>query len=375
MSAVALPLPLRLATGLTLLLLSGAAAACDDGFTPGKITRISLAPANPRVPEGGTIQLSAAALDGEGGRLPCNPVTWSSWDPTRAQVDWNGFVRTLAPGTAVISAACGGVEGQTTLTITAIVVGSVTVSPRTATLDGFYTVQLSAEVRDTAGKLAPTKPLTWSSGNLFVVTVTSTGLVTGVSYGRTTVVATSGGKADTATITVIPPANSLLLRPESPVLGLNRSGRLVLFLFNSRSERIVVQLPLIWRSSSPQVATVDSSSGLITGRALGSTTITSDFFGQITSALLTVVATPVATVTPDTDRISLCCGQSHQVVPTLRDAAGNLLLGRLVSYSSSNRNLVTVDPDGIIWPGPFAGEATVTVTSEGASATIAVTSH
>ena len=53
------------------------------------------------------------------------------------------------------------------------------------------TVQLTATVKDTAGNVITGKPVTWRSKDTTVATVSSTGLVTGVSQGTTYVVATS----------------------------------------------------------------------------------------------------------------------------------------------------------------------------------------
>ena len=55
-----------------------------------------------------------------------------------------------------------------------------------------------------------------------------------------------------------------------------------------------------------------------------------------------------------------------------RDAAGNALGGRAVSWSSSNASIASVDKNGTV-TGVVAGRATITASSEGKSAAAAIT--
>src|SRR5213078_3223229 len=64
------------------------------------------------------------------------------------------------------------------------------------------TVQLSATLKDANGNALSGRTVTWSSNNTSVVTVTSSGLVSGVTPGSATITATSEGKSGTASITV-----------------------------------------------------------------------------------------------------------------------------------------------------------------------------
>src|SRR5262249_37926698 len=49
-----------------------------------------------------------------------------------------------------------------------------------------------------------------------------------------------------------------------------------------------------WSSSNPSVATIGSSSGIISGVAIGTTTITYNVSGHITTSVISVVSTPDA---------------------------------------------------------------------------------
>jgi hypothetical protein len=80
--------------------------------------------------------------------------------------------------------------------------GWVTVTPGSASLGASSTTQLSATAYNAMGATIPGAPITWSSSDPAVATVSSSGLVTGVSTGQATITATSGSRVGTAGVTV-----------------------------------------------------------------------------------------------------------------------------------------------------------------------------
>ncbi len=88
---------------------------------------------------------------------------------------------------------------------------SIAVSPPSATLPWFdETVQLTATVRDTAGRTMPGVTVAWTSEDESVATVDATGLVTAVARGVTFVRAGAGWVEGSATVTVAPDRRALL---------------------------------------------------------------------------------------------------------------------------------------------------------------------
>src|SRR6266542_3024841 len=84
----------------------------------------------------------------------------------------------------------------------------------------------------------------------------------------------------------------------------------------------------------------------------------------------TTPPTPVAsvTVTP----AAAAVGATVQLTATTKDAAGNVLTGRTVTWTSSNTTVATVNAAGLV-TGAAAGTATITATSEGKTGTAAIT--
>jgi hypothetical protein len=81
---------------------------------------------------------------------------------------------------------------------------------------------------------------------------------------------------------------------------------------------------------------------------------------------------PVATVTVSPSSGTVAVGSTVQLTATLRDATGNVLTGRTVTWSSNNTGTATVNGTGLV-SGVAAGSATITATSEGRSGTSAMT--
>jgi hypothetical protein len=131
---------------------------------------------------------------------------------------------------------------------------------------------------------------------------------------------------------------------------------------------------ITWSSSNTTVATV-SSVGLVSGLVAGSATITATSAGQSGTAALTVSAVPpapVASVTVAPASPSVQVGATVQLAAVTRDAGGNVLSGRAITWSSSNTTVATVSSAGLV-SGLVAGPVTITATSEGKGGTAALT--
>jgi Tol biopolymer transport system component/uncharacterized protein YjdB len=104
-------------------------------------------------------------------------------------------------------------------------VASVTVTPATATVLGSETAQLSIALRNGAGGRLFGRPVTWSSGDQNVATVSATGIVTGLVAGTTTITATVEGKGGTASLTV-----AFVDLPSPIAFQSNRSGNYEIYV-------------------------------------------------------------------------------------------------------------------------------------------------
>ena len=131
---------------------------------------------------------------------------------------------------------------------------------------------------------------------------------------------------------------------------------------------------LTWTSSAETIARVDAN-GIVTGVAAGTATITASAEGKSASTTLTVQApTPAAVasvaITPATAAVRV--GDTVRYAAQTKDADGAVLTGRTVRWTSSAPIVATVDSVSGLLTALRSGSATLTATSEGKTATLAV---
>ncbi len=126
-----------------------------------------------------------------------------------------------------------------------------------------------------------------------------------------------------------------------------------------------------WASDNNQVATV-SSSGLVTAISAGTAGIIATSEGRSGTAALTVTTPPVASVTVLMGTTEMIVGSTAQAVATTKDAAGRVLTGRVVEWSSDNTAAATVSNTGLV-SAVAGGSARIIATSEGQSGSWSLT--
>lgn len=134
-----------------------------------------------------------------------------------------------------------------------------------------------------------------------------------------------------------------------------------------------------WGTSDANIATV-STSGVVTGVGAGTATISATSGTVKGTATITVTPAPVASVTlaaSQTSLLAFVADSVHlgtaNVTATLKDAGGNVLTGRSVTWASSDTNVVQVSTSGVV-QAIGNGTATITATSGGVSGSIQITS-
>jgi uncharacterized protein YjdB len=335
------------------------------------VATVTVAPGTLPLVVGQTGTLTATTRDASNNVLPGRDITWSTSNANVATVS-AGVVTATGPGTATITAASEGKTGTATVNVTAVPVASVSVTPATVSLTTGGTQQVTATPRDAQGN-ALARPVTWQTGNANVATVTQGGLITAVGPGTTTVTATSEGKVGTVTVTVTAPAvGSVNVAPPTASLIVATSV-VVVATVRDVNGAVMSNAPVSWSSDKPGTASV-TQGGVVTGLQPGTAKITATAGGKSGTATIDVTLAPVATVavTPSPLNLRDRDGQrTGQLTATLRDAAGNILTGREVKWSSTNTSVAKVDGDGTV-TAEGRGSATITATSEGKSGTASV---
>ena len=213
--------------------------------------------------------------------------------------------------------------------------------------------------------------MTWSSNNTSAATVDGSGLVTGVAAGSATITATSEGKSGTSVVTVSVPVASVTVSPAAASVQAGQTQPLTATLKDANGN-VLTGRTVTWSSNNTPVATVNGT-GLVTAKVAGSATITATSEGQSGTASITVTPVPVASVTVTPASGSVAVGSTLQLTATPRDANGNPLTGRVITWQASNNAIASVNGSGLVSGVAAGGPITITATSEGHSGTAAVT--
>jgi uncharacterized protein YjdB len=274
-----------------------------------------------------------------------------------------------------VMTACGGGGGDGATAPTPppanVGVATVTVSLSPAQITVGATASATAELRSSAGAVLAGRPVDWSSSAPAIAAVNSAGVVSAIAAGSATITATSEGKSGSASITVAPaPVATVQVTLALPSLTLGTATTASAVLRDERGATLTGRA-VAWNSSSPAAATVDNN-GAITTLAVGTTVITASSEGKSATALLTVLPVPVATITVTAPQSSLTVGSSTQATAVTRSANGQVLTDRAITWSSSAPSVASVSSTGVI-QAIAPGAVTVSATSEGRTATLAVT--
>jgi uncharacterized protein YjdB len=312
--------------------------------------------------------------DANGNRLTGRTVTWTSLNPNIIAIDAGGSATGVALGSTVITARSGDVSVTSNVLVQPPVT-SVVLLPGSSTLQVNATRQMTVALTGANGQSIAGRAIFYSSSSPSVASVNGSGVVAGVATGRATISAESplDGISGTATVDVVPIAvASISITPPGAQTAFQGLTLQLAATLRDANGTILTGRTVSWTSSNPSIASV-SSSGLVSGLALGTAQITAESEGVIGSTSVTVAPRPVATVALTPNPGSVRVGQSMQMSLDIRDSNGNQLTtaGRTVVWDSSNKPVATVT-DGVV-NGISVGSATISVTVDGKSASVVLT--
>jgi uncharacterized protein YjdB len=351
----------------------------------GSLKQVVLMPASTSVAPGAQITFTDYGLVANGDTVTVSPTFTATGGTITSDGKYTagstpGNYRVIATAVVNNSGTTVADTSQVTISGSTVPVATVTVAPNPASVAVGATVQLTATLKDANQNTLTGRTVTWTTSNASVATVNSgTGLVSGVAVGSATITATSEGKSGTSAITVVAgtpaPVATVTVTPNPASVAVGATVQLTATLKDANGNTLTGRT-VAWTTSNASFATVNASTGLVTGVAAGSATITATSEGKSGTSAVTVVAgtpAPVATVTVTPNPASVAVGATVQLTATLKDANGNTLTGRTVAWTTSNASFATVNSSSGLVTGVAAGSATITATSEGKSGTSAVT--
>lgn len=328
-----------------------------------------VAPAS--VNRGQSVQLTPTVRDAQGTTIT-RTVAWRSSDTTIATVSADGTVTGVRTGGPVnITATADGVSGSTPIRVIDGYAVQMTLTIGAPILDPGFGTEATVVVRDSSGTVLTGRPISFSISDSTVARITAAGAITARAAGQAVITATVDGATASAVLTVrgaSVASVTVSIAPTTIALGQTASAQVTL---RDSAGNTIAGRTVSWSSSNPSVAPV-SPTGVITGLATGGpVTITAAIDGRSGSASVTVGAVPVASISVLPSALSLVQGTTGQLTATARDASGNVLTGRSVTWSSSSTTVAVVSAQGLV-TALTVGSSTITASVDGVSATVNV---
>jgi|GEM_PF-1148487 len=282
--------------------LGSVSGSTDLTVTAPVVLSIAVAPENPSLAKGLAQQFRATGIYSDQSTQDLTgQVVWASATPTTATITTGGLATGEALGTSTITATLGDVSGSTVLTVTAPVVLSIAVSPVSPSLAkglGQQFTALGTYSDQTTQDL--TSLVSWSSSNLLTAAITAGGLATGEALGTSMITATLGDVSGSSVLTVTAARLvSIVIDPRDPRVEVGQAGQLTAVGVYTDGSTSNVTGQVAWVSADNAVATI-SNSGLASGLAAGSTTVTAALDGVTGTSSMLVTPTSTLPTNPET---------------------------------------------------------------------------
>ena len=273
--------------------------------------------------------------------------SWGSSAAAVATVTSSGVVTGVAAGATTVfysvSNSCGTATTTATVTIIAL--------PYAGTISGTTTMCAGSTTTLYDGITGGT----WSSSATSVATISSFGLVTGVTAGTASISFTYTNSCGTAWVTAAVTVNPL------PVAGtISGTTTVCVGATTTLSETVTDGS---WSSGSAAIATVDVA-GVVTGVASGSGDISYTVTNSCgtASAAATVTVNPLPVIDAITGTPTVCAGATTTLSDGISDG----------TWSSDSVSVATVSGTGVV-TGVAAGIATITYTYTNSCGTLDTT--
>ncbi len=170
-----------------------------------------------------------------------------------------------------------------------------------------------------------------------------------------------GNAGPTSPVAPVPVLTTVTVSLAAPTVQVGWTDTARVAGFDQKGAPFSIDAP-VWTTASSAIATVDAS-GIVTGAAIGQTTVIATVGGKQGHVALPVVPVAVATVAVDPPAGSASPGQTVQLTATTLDGVGDTLTDRAVAWSSTQTAVATVSATGLV-TAVTAGTAIIVAASE-----------
>ena len=343
------------------------------------VSSLAITPDNASFAVGSTQQYTATATYSDNTTMDVSgSATWSSSNTSVISINSTGFATGMGAGQAMVRAQYMGLAGAVNVNVTAAAatLQQVVVSARTGGTNGTAggTKQFNATaVYSDMSSVDVTNQAAWTSTNMNVATVSSTGLASLLSAGSTTIQAQYGGLTGAANVMVGASAvlQSIAISPSaaSVAKGLTQQFKATGTYSDGSTQDVTTMVT--WMSSNTAYATINQS-GLATSTTGGQTQISASYQGQTAQVMLTVSAATLQSLALTPNSLNLANGTKQQIIATGTLSDGSTQdYTTSVNWSSSNSSNATVSASGVV-SSTGVGPVTITAQAGGINASLNV---
>lgn len=351
-----------------------ATASIDLTVTRALLESLVIAPASLSLPKGTSAPLTATGTFSDGTtRDVTAELTWTSTDATTASVSAAGVVKGEKQGSASISGAADGVSASVSVTVEPAAVVTLTMAPTFQLVAKGRTARFAAFATFTDGSGGEVSSLaTWSSSNAFAESA-SGGAFDTKGVGTVTITASLEGHDATGTLVVTAPELvSISIAPLVAEAPLGIDQQLTATGTNTDGSTTPLTNIVAWASSRTDIATI-STTGLVSGHAVGATEVTASLGNFSATRTVTVLPAELIslTVSPADQSIVKGLTGALAVVGTFTDGS-SIDFTTTADWLSEDPTVATVLDDGTV-QALAVGTVQITATVDGVTATAQVT--
>ena len=291
-------------------------------------------------------------------------VTWSTSDRSVVSVNSLGHFLAEGPGEAYITATTvNGKSASCYVYVRDPGPTGIDVSPTSLTLDVGGGQWLSASVYPSSAD----QTVYWETGDRYVATVTSGGYVEATGPGDTYITAsTVNGHVARCSVHVNPvEPTSISVSPQRMDVAIGETRSLTYSLLPSNASSTVT-----WSCTPQGIATVNSSTGAVTGKAGGTATVTATTANSLSASCeVTVYKAQPTQIKLSKTTATMLVGDSERLTYSVEPSYAIYT----VTWASTRDDVVQVSQTGQV-TAVGSGTATVTVTTDnGKSSSCTVT--
>jgi len=246
-----------------------------------ELTSISVTAPSLNVGKGESIQFTANGTFTDNSILDISSdVNWTSTDETVGTLSANGLLTTLVIGSTQVSAMKNDIFSNiSNVNVNTAVVKSIEITPSSTQVLRLNTIDFTASGVYSDGTTGDiTNLVTWSSSDSSLVSITSSGIATGLLEGNTTIIATINSVEKNASIDVIEETLTSITIAIPSEVEEGRTGALSAEGAYDNGTTKDISSFVTWSSLNSSIASVSGST--VTGVGIGSTDIVATLNGQ-----------------------------------------------------------------------------------------------